>query len=146
MDACNRPVHSHDLCRTHVARVRTYGHAAAAVPVRAPGADGWLTHGYRGVVVPDGLRHLTEGAPHVLEHRLVMAVLLDRPLVRGESVHHRNGDRLDNRPANLELWSSRQPSGQRVSDKLAFAYELLALYDPEAWTVLRAARSADDAA
>jgi hypothetical protein len=93
-------------------------------------------------VVPEGLRHLTGGAPHVLEHRLVMAVLLDRPLTPGESVHHKNGDRLDNRPANLELWSRRQPSGQRVADKLAFAYELLALYDPEAWAAVRAGRDA----
>jgi hypothetical protein len=142
IDACQRPMHGHDLCRTHLARVSSYGHAAAAVPVRSPGDEGWLTHGYRGVVVPEELRHLTGGAPHVLEHRLVMAVLLDRPLAPGESVHHKNGDRLDNRPANLELWSRRQPSGQRVADKLAFAYELLALYDPEAWAAVRAGRDA----
>jgi len=143
IDACRRRVHGHDLCRTHLGRVRSYGHAAAAVPVRSPGEDGWLTHGYRGVVVPDQLRHLTRGAPHALQHRLVMAVLLDRPLAPGESVHHKNGDRLDNRPANLELWSRRQPSGQRVADKLAFAYELLALYDPEAWAVLRTLKDGD---
>ncbi len=65
-----------------------------------------------------------------------MAVLLERPLVNGESVHNRNGDRLDNRPENLELWSRRQPSGQRVDDKLAFAYDLLRLYDREAWLAL----------
>ena len=47
-----------------------------------------------------------------------------------ETVHHRNGDRLDNRPENLELWSTAQPKGQRVEDKLAWAYALLARYDP----------------
>ena len=36
--------------------------------------------------------------------------------------------RADNRPENLELWSSSQPPGQRVSDKLDFAADLLRQY------------------
>jgi hypothetical protein len=31
--------------------------------------------------------------------------MIGRPSEATESVHHRNGDRLDDRPANLELWS-----------------------------------------
>lgn len=64
----------------------------------------------------------------VLEHRVVMESLLGRPLMPHENVHHINGDRSDNRPANLELWSSSQPSGQRVVDKIAWAREIIALY------------------
>lgn len=60
-----------------------------------------------------------------------MARLLGRPLTADESVHHRNGDRLDNRPQNLELWSRWQPSGQRVEDTVHFALELLARYRPD---------------
>lgn len=134
---CVQQVHGRGLCRTHLRRLTTLGDPAPERPVRSPGDEGWVTHGYRGIVVPDDLRHLTGGAAHALEHRVVMAVLLGRALVEGESVHHRNGDRLDNRPENLELWSSRQPAGQRVEDKLAFAYELLALYDPVAHARLR---------
>lgn len=140
---CSQPMHGRQLCRTHLRRLRVLGDPSPEVPVRTPGDEGWLTHGYRGVVVPEQLRHLTGGAGHVLEHRLVMAVLLGRPLVSGESVHHRNGDRLDNRPENLELWSSRQPAGQRAEDKLAFAYELLALYDPAAFAALTDRRPPD---
>jgi site-specific DNA-cytosine methylase len=36
--------------------------------------------------------------------------------------------RDDNRPENLELWASRQPRGQRVTDLVAWAKEILEIY------------------
>lgn len=68
----------------------------------------------------------------VFEHRVVMGMMLGRAMLGHERVHHINGVRHDNRPENLELWSTSQPPGQRVVDKVAWAKELLALYDPEA--------------
>jgi hypothetical protein len=53
-----------------------------------------------------------------LQHRMVMETMIGRKLEKGETVHHKNGIRHDNRPENLELWSKSHPPGQRVSDLL----------------------------
>lgn len=85
--------------------------------------------GYVKVWAPDHPN--CQGKGWILEHVKVMSDLLGRPLVSGENVHHMNGDRADNRPANLELWNTSQPSGQRVVDKVLWAKDLLRLYEPE---------------
>lgn len=46
-----------------------------------------------------------------LAHRVIMERHLGRPLTRAEVVHHRNGDRFDNRIENLEVLSHKEHSG-----------------------------------
>lgn len=132
VDGCERRAERRGLCRTHANRKRKFGDVQADKPIRDVAGDGFVHHGYRCVPVPAELRHLTAGEASAAQHRLVMAQLLGRALTADESVHHRNGDRLDNRPENLELWSRWQPTGQRVVDKVAYAVEILQRYLPAA--------------
>ena len=128
--------HSHwakGYCRSHYAQFIKRG------------SDGLRSAGSRGRIAPPAVRPVYRrvtkdgyvavsggkyGPSKLLEHRTVMEAHIGRALLPGENVHHINGDRLDNRLGNLELWSTRQPKGQRVADKLAWAREIVALYGP----------------
>lgn len=89
---------------------------------------GKRTFKYRRRLMRDGYVYITQYDKTTAEHRLIMEEHLGRKLVQGENVHHINGVRDDNRIENLEPWNTRQPAGQRVEDKVAWAKEILALY------------------
>ncbi|MCA1711009.1 MAG: HNH endonuclease [Actinobacteria bacterium] len=132
VDDCGRPHVSGGLCEPHRQRVRLTGELQPEQPLRPAPTGAHHSHGYRRVAVPAEDRWLVDGASVAPEHRLVLARQLRRPLRADESVHHRNGVRDDNRPENLELWSRFQPTGARVADLLAYAWELIHRHEPEA--------------
>lgn len=77
-------------------------------------------HGY--VHEYDPMRH-----KFIRQHRLVMEQMLGRPLEKGEKVHHRDGNRANNEPGNLELVIGNHFSGKRVSDVYGHDIERLLL-------------------
>lgn len=72
------------------------------------------TEGYRKVLVTpdDPMTSMADRKRYVPEHRLVMARLINRPLSPNETVHHIDGDRLNNAPANLQLRTGQH--GNRI--------------------------------
>lgn len=127
---CDRPSHARGYCQTHYKRVLHHGHPRPDHPIRIVTGQGWLSHGYWHVPVPEDERWLANGATSLGEHRFVMARHLGRPLADDEVVHHINGVRTDNRIENLELWSTAHPKGQRIEDKVKFAVHFLRRYAP----------------
>jgi hypothetical protein len=85
-------------------------------------------HG-KGFVDKCGYRILIRNRRQIPEHRIVMERHLGRPLFDHETVHHKNGERTDNRIENLELWSSRHGKGQRVEDRITFCKSFLTEYE-----------------
>lgn len=69
--------------------------------------------GHRRVLLrkDDPFYSMVNSQGYVLEHRLAMARKLGRPLKRNETVHHLDGDRLNNAPDNLQLRSGRHGKG-----------------------------------
>lgn len=125
IDGCTNADYCRGLCPKHYQRQRQ---GRDLTPERERG-DGAEIDGYVYRITPGHPRG-RRNHDYVAEHRLVMERILGRHLTPKETVHHRNGVRNDNRPENLELWNGSHPAGQRAADKLAWAREIVALYEP----------------
>lgn len=91
---CPRPHKAYGYCATHRRQLSSGKELRPAV-VRGPRTgEGWVDNGYRKKYI---------NGRDVREHRWVMEQALGRPLLPTETVHHINGDGLDNRLENLQL-------------------------------------------
>lgn len=119
VENCINVASARKLCKTHYNRWHRHGDPCI---VRRGGSQdtkwtgGKYTNraGYVEVWVSpnDPLRVMArKGKPYVLEHRLIMARHIGRPLTRNETIHHINGNRADNRIENLQLRSGSHGQG-----------------------------------
>lgn len=133
IDDCDKKHIARGMCQMHYRRNTIYGNPELITSTGYKIDKG----GYISLHIPKHPMANAGGA--VFEHRLVMAESIGRLLERHESVHHKNGNRSDNRIENLELWSKAQPAGQRVEDKVEYAMEILEQYAPHLLSKVKAA-------
>jgi hypothetical protein len=100
------------MCQTHASHMKRYG-----TPLGKPDKHGITEGGYitlpSAYVTPwfESMTYKRGSGRGILEHRLVMAEAIGRPLESHEEVHHKNGIRADNRLENLELRTGKHGAG-----------------------------------
>jgi len=129
IDGCGKQTRALDLCSMHYSRLRLHGSVDGGYWHQDGRSKEWRTgkDGYVSRWAPMSI-HASSGGL-VYQHREIVGEMLGRRLLPTESVHHKNGNRADNRLENLELWVKAQPAGQRVDDLLAFARDILDRYE-----------------
>lgn len=134
LQGCVRRHYAKGMCRAHYQRDRLGLSIDITTPIgeyaKPTKRNGLSRDGYRLLNRP-GHPNANPTNGQITEHRFVMSEHLGRALRADENIHHINGVRDDNRIENLELWTTNQPSGQRVEDQICWAIEFLKQYSPQ---------------
>ena len=127
---CTTKSTARGMCVKHYGRWRRHGDPYNSRKETVRKAKPYLDkNGYRAIPINSDYPGAWSNG-YIFEHKYIMQEHLGRALLSNENVHHKNGVRNDNCLDNLELWSSSQPPGQRIEDKVAWALEILKLYAP----------------
>lgn len=129
VECCDNPSITRGYCNAHYLRSLKGRPLNSQVRNRARNGAGsrWVNRcGYVVITLPG-----EKGRK--MEHRLIMERTIGRDLLKGETVHHINGIKEDNRPENLELWCGSHPAGQKIPDLVDWAKEILNRYGNTGW-------------
>jgi len=130
VEGCEKAEMAQGYCAAHYSMFRKHGDPLEHSPRHKKRAEKIIDdNGY--VLLPIKDHPNSRSGGRIPEHRFVMSEYLGRPLFDNENVHHKNGDKTDNRIENLELWVVAQPKGQRPIDLIEYAREILKRYEQD---------------
>lgn len=128
VEGCGKTARIYNYCNKHASKFKKYGDPLGGYVQDGRSKEWHVRQGGYVIKFDRSNPHSHQVSGIVFQHRQVMGEAIGRPLRSDENVHHKNGDRTDNRLENLELWIKSQPAGQRVQDKVKWAREILREY------------------